>query len=45
MKFTQIRTITIGLILTQLFLFLYFPLTLSWPGWGDCTDYHKVRLS
>ena len=42
MKFIHIRTIAIGLILAQLFLFLYFPLALSWPGWGDCTDYHKV---
>jgi len=42
MKFTQIRTIAIGLILAQLFLFLSFTLALSWPGWGDCTDYHKV---
>jgi len=44
MKFTQIRTNTIGLILTQLFLFLFFPLTLSWPGEGDCTAYHKVTI-
>ena len=44
MKFIQIRTIAIGLFLTQLFLFLYFPLTLSWPipEWGDCRDYHKA---
>ncbi len=42
MKFVHIRTIAIGLILAQLCLFLCFPLSLSWPGEGDCTVYHKA---